>query len=422
MLSALNPFDCLFPFHPVPKLTSSDAIREVLDVRTKAREYDYSPRLLEGNSSVHKFFRDALLIISIPLRIAMVILHALGQILRELPRHSLYDLPRVISLIYGATTLSLFITYGSYLRPFHSPDAQVRADNIIDVRSAGLYTQKPIPAETVDELFGVCNLSAIHNDARLSTMSGLCWGKSLWLASMFLHGERYCPDPEKRLKALTRQYDQGSTPESALVQALGECTWASPSLLERILGSLTSLCKPSTIQSTIRGTWRYLNGAIRDTGTLASEISRSRKVSKEAITIMGEHARLGRLLHLGARDTRRYTVRPLTGWRSLFFESYSDFRALKDLPDGVYILATQSTRGTSGHAIFYYRCDSGHRGYVMDPNEGLECLEGAGHWRKIADLAPRTGHNTLTATRIEKRDLLDCGFLDLRRRWAEICC
>lgn len=411
----------------VPTFSSAETLRDVLDVRKKASEFNYTRslprRILEGHHPIQWLLRNGVYVAFTPLRLALIILQGLGQILMECPRHSLREQSRVVARICRSTITSALLAMGSCWNPFFFPWPHVRTVNIVDVRSASLYTQAPIPAAVVSGLFGWLPLAQIVEDVTLHKMSGLCWGKSLWLTAMFLYGEKSCPNTDQRLKALATLYESGSCPESALLQGIGARIWSSPTHLERLLQATTNLLKPITLQSIVRGSWRVLSGQSID-GDLRQEVQRCREASLLAISTLQEEARMGSILGLGVRAAHRFTPgREPEGWRSWFSSSpQTGFEGIGELPDGAYLITSEAIPAhiAGRHSVFYLRCESGKRGYILDSNVGLELLKGRNHWKRVADLAPRSGHSALTLVRVGKRGILDMGPLDLRRRLAEI--
>lgn len=434
MIGALNPFNYLYPAHPAPLFTSSLAIKRVLDIEAKTDQFDFSPtiasRLLEGSSFLQGRVRDALYIVAIPLRITLIILYAFAQIIRECPRHSIGEQHRVISRICSATAMSLSQSLSSYVYALVFPGVHVRTQNIVDVRSASVYAQGDIQPRVHKPIFGAYPFGEITGPVDLSTTSGLCWGKSQWLIAMYLHGKIKWANNEERLKAITRLYAMGSTPESALIQALGNRIHETKAPLETLLDRIIRAVKPVWLQSHYRGLYRYVEARVfgdRNPKTFAQEVAYCRHVADLSLKNLREEVRLGSLLNLSMTDGYRFAPeRGRTGHQgwlgSIFRSDYPGFEGIRDLSDGVYLITSENPWPGTRHAMVYIRDQGGKRGYVFDPNVGLEILDGRDHWKSVAALGPRIGHQILNFVKVEKRSILDMFPFDLQRRWAEFTC
>lgn len=420
-----------FPHARTPELTSTKALRQVLDVKTKARQVDNSStvmqELMEGTTVVHWLCRAVVHIHLTFIRAALVLIYGLGQLLNECPRHSLRDQFRVIGRVVGVTGIMLAWTLGSHLYPLAFPWTNLRTFNIVDPRSASLYAQRDIPRAALAGLFGWFPTSYVSNDVSALKCLGICWGQTLWMAAMHLH--RKNSDPSQNLRALARQYDLGTPPEALLMQLIGDHTFVRPSGFERQLNFVVNMIKPLSLMSLYRGTKSYLKLCRRQEGyrtTWWKEITYANALAKAALRAHREEACLAHLVNLRVCETHRFypDLRPLSwgGWvKSFWSRDYFAYEGIGEMRDGTYVMTSGSVGGGMRHAVLYVRSHQGQRGIFFDPNVGLELNhQGKDHWQRLLKIAQRCNHDVLTFSRFEKRGVCDLSSLDIRRRFAEL--
>lgn len=422
-----------FPYARTPPLTSSRALRQVLDVRTKARQFDFTQlsaqRLLDGSTSVQWLLRTVVYLLMTPLRVVLVCLYGLGQLLNECPRHTIGDQPRIVRRVLHATVMAVIKELQNYMLPILYPRVHVRTFNISDLRTASFYTQRSIPASAVQGLFGwFLPTHSIRRAVPVKNMSGLCWGKTLWIAAMSLHTEYRCPDLHQRVRALSLQHQLGAPPEAALLQALGDSVITQPidtiPVFERLMNRMVEKIKPLFLMSVWRGVKEYgqrLCSGSRSYISLGKAIENARACSQQALIQLREQASLAKLVNLRVCETRRFTSDARSLSRAGGKLDTHPFAGIERMADGTYLVTTESENSMMRHSILYMRSHSGHRGIFLDPNVGLETDHaGKRHWKALPGMARRYGHDTLTLTRFERRSLCDLSSLDLRRRMAEL--
>lgn len=408
------------PFDRAPQLRSTSALKQMLDVSTKACAFDGPSSLFqqvyEGTHVGCWLFRNVTYVLTTPLRLAMVLIYGLGQLINECPRHGLQDQHRVIWRIAAQTALTAFMTMGSYIEPLLHPYPNIRTRNIADVRSASMYAQADMPREAVSGLFGWIKTSFVSEDLSSYKMSGLCWGKTVWMAAMHLHGKTAANDPNSRLRAVARSFQLGAPPEALLLHQLADHVSVRPGWFERVCGRAMSMVKPIRFQAFYRGLAHYLLG--KHSLGITESIKRARDTADQALREMREQASVAGLVGLRTFGTRCF--RPL---QADSYMTYADYSGIADMADGTYLVTTENSADTMRHAVLYVRSENGQKGVFYDPNVGLELgHEGKDHWKALVDIAGRCHHNVISLTRVEKRRPWDCGVLDVRRRFAEFLC
>lgn len=416
------PYGGPVPYTRTSELNSTQALRQVLDVRTKARAFDGTSalghQLLEGTTPVHWLFRNVVYIASTPIRMVLILIYGVGQLVCECPRHGLGDQPRVIQRITGQTLLTAIMTLGSYIQPFIYPHANVRTLNIADLRSASVYSQADIPRAAVAGLFGWLPSSHVSSDLSPSKMAGLCWGKTLWMAAMHLHGKSPGSDPSQRLRAIARTYQLGAPAEALLLHQIADHTSVRPGAFERLSNRVTGWLKPIGVQSFFRGVTSYVWGK-NALGFMAAW-TLARRTADLALKEIREQACLAALIGLRTFDTQCF--RPADASRGGLAQM-NCYAGIGSMADGTYLVTTESDTADERHAVLYVRSEQGKKGVFYDPNVGLELgHEGKDHWQALVGIASRSHHNVISLTRVEKRRLWDLGRLDVRRRFAELWC
>lgn len=432
MIDALNPFSTYYWGERVPKMDSSSSIKTVLDARAKAEKLDISNplwrKLIEGPTWIQGGARTVCQLAAAPFRFPAIAVLATGQLVRECPRNSLREQPRVVGRILGACfTNSVMYVVGSIYAIFH-PRVMIRSQNGIDVRHASAYTQKSIPARWLCNLYGFPPLQGFAGELDPAIMippNGHCYGQSIWLLSLFHHLEARCPDVETRLKAIVRQYQNGSTPEAALLQTLHyrdvvtgtKVLMVNPLIFLKMVVTVTKVA--------LKALWDFLLAGVTTTGLFR----RAHTFSHSAANIAYEHgsfsasmtmtSHLRRLIGLKSRGG---ILLRATGKRSWFRRSYEGFEQLQKLPDGTYLLFTNG-RGPGGHATVYVKdskAENGDNGYFFDPNIGLEKLSGTDHWKHVVRSMDRLNFTQLGVVRVERRTLADQLTLDAQERILEL--
>lgn len=432
MIDALNPFSTYYWGERVPTIDSSSSIKALLDARAKAEKLDISNplwrKLIEGPTWIQGGPRTVCQLLAAPFRFLSIAVLAAGQLVRECPRNSLNEQPRVVGRILGAwsTTASMYV-FGSIHAIFH-PRIMVRSQNGIDVRHASAYTQKPIPALWLCNLYGFPSLQVFAGELDPSMMippQGHCYGQSIWLLSLFHHLEARCPDVETRLKAIVRQYQNGSTPEAALLQALHQRDMET--------GTHVLMVNPLIFLKTIvifakvvlKALWDFLLAGVTTIGLFR----RARTFSHSAANLAYEQGSFGirmtltsHLHRLIGLKSRGGILLQSKGKKRWLRRSYEGFEQLQKLPDGAYLLFTNG-RGPGAHATVYVKdskVENGDNGYLFDPNIGLEKLSGKDHWKHVVRSMDRLHFTQLGVVRVERRTLADRLTLDAQERILEV--
>lgn len=430
---SLNPFSSFYWGERAPPIKSARDIHRLLDVNRTAKRLDCTPSIictaLTGPFFVQACLRNAIFILITPIRLALIILVALGQLLRECPRNGLLEQPRVVFRIFYVTFLHLSFALASPIQPLLAFFPMARSLNLIDLRAASLFTQSSIPVRSLSGLFGhFFPNAALHSDLDFAphtqASTGRCLGESLWALALFTHCEKKCPDTAERFRAATSQFCQGAPVPAALLQDLAYSIGApGPLSVGGWLNELCFLLKPSALQSVMRGTWRHIQEKIGDfdsKSSLFTQIATCYQQAREVRDDLGQHARWATLANLTISSARHIVRRPAKGlFSAISRSSCNGFQEIASLSDGDYLMIS-SNPGAVRHATVYVK--RGDAGYLFDPNAGNERHLGPDHWRAVADVAARCNHEQLTFLKVAKRGLCDLGPLELRRRFAELSC
>lgn len=416
---SLNPLSTLYWGERIPKLASAHDVHSVLDVRTKAQKFNLSDpmwyRLYEGPSWVQGAVRTACFIASVPLRATACAVFGLGQLIRECPRNSIRSQLGVIGRVLRAVALNpCYMTLG--LLRACSPSVVIRAQNGIDVRTASLYTQEDVRAASLSRMYGSFlgegRVGALRL-GKLVQVQGHCLGQSLWMIALFHHLASRCPDVDTRVRVIARRFASGSPAEAALIQALGarevdgimmvlgkDLIAVFRLVLIAVRAAFIALWtffaateSASTYQKA--GLARYGQAIRREGGVWLRLIPYQRLISLLNLRTCG-----GIFMEAAEAAERGTSV-----GREL-----ETFSLLRDLPNGSYFLILGSSNRAPSHAIVYIKdCDAEdrERGYLFDPNVGLERLFGADQWKKVARSLDRLGYSQMHVVKLAQRGLLD---------------
>lgn len=431
MIDALNPFSTYYWGERVPTIDSSSSIKAVLDARAKAEKLDISNplwrKLIEGPTWIQGGPRMVCQLLAAPFRFLAIAVLASGQLVRECPRNRLDEQTRVGGCILGAwSTTALMYVFGSIHAIFH-PRVMIRSLNGIDVRHASAYTQKPIPARCLRNLYGFPPLQGFAGelDPSMMRLGGHCYGQSIWLLSLFHHLEARCPDVETRLKAIVRQYQNGSTPEAALLQALHQRDMRTGQLVLRVNPLIFLKTIATVAQVVLKALWDFLLAGVTTIGLFR----KAHTFSHSAANLAYEQGSFGMRMTLTSHLRRLIGLKSRggillqsKGKKRWLRRSYEGFERLQKLPDGTYLLFTNG-RGLGGHATVYVKdskVENGDNGYLFDPNIGLEKLSGKDHWKHVVRSMDRLDFTQLGVIRVERRTLVDRLTLDAQERILEL--